>query len=74
MQFLLDRNISTRRGIMLAHLEPASRELKPPDLPVSQQASENSLLLPLYPEMTDDEQRQVIAALQHVCKAAPLAA
>jgi len=74
MQFLLDRNISTRRGIMLAHVEPASRDLNPPELWVSRQASESSLLLPLYPQMTDDEQQRVITALRQIRKLAPLAA
>ncbi len=63
MQQLLDCDITTRRGIMLAHAEPASRELKSASLPTSEAASRNSVLLPLYPQMTDDEQDRVIAQL-----------
>ena len=66
MQRLLDRGIATRRGIMLAHLEPACGVSAPCSLPQSEEASRRSFLLPLYPQMTDDEQRQVISALQEV--------
>ena len=63
MQRLLERGIAMRRGIMLAHLEPACAELSPPALPRSEEASERSLLLPLYPQMTNDDLQQVLAAL-----------
>ncbi|HVU89696.1 MAG TPA: DegT/DnrJ/EryC1/StrS family aminotransferase [Pirellulales bacterium] len=69
MQSLLERGIATRRGIMLAHLEPACADLPPRHLPRSEQASTRSLLLPLYPQMTDDQQREVIAALGAVGQA-----
>ncbi|MEX1232333.1 MAG: DegT/DnrJ/EryC1/StrS family aminotransferase [Planctomycetaceae bacterium] len=64
MQKLLDAGISTRRGIMLSHREPqyAHQPLRQP-LAHSEWASENSLLLPLYPSMTDDEQDFVIEQL-----------
>jgi dTDP-4-amino-4,6-dideoxygalactose transaminase len=64
MQRLLDKGISTRRGIMLAHVEPAYADHpQPQPLPHSESASARSILLPLYPQMTGDEQDQVIAAL-----------
>ncbi len=66
MQQLLEQGIATRRGIMLAHLEPACADLPQRHLPRSVRASERSLLLPLYPQMTDAEQQQVIAALQSI--------
>ncbi len=77
MQWLLERGIATRRGIMLAHLEPACADLPPCHLPLSEQASARSLLLPLYPQMTDDQQHEVIAALaaagrSHAVMAAPI--
>jgi dTDP-4-amino-4,6-dideoxygalactose transaminase len=64
MQRLLDEGIATRRGVMLAHLEepylgPAGRGT----LPRSEEASERSLLLPLYPQMTRPEQDRVLSAL-----------
>jgi dTDP-4-amino-4,6-dideoxygalactose transaminase len=64
MQRLLDQGIASRRGVMLSHLEPPYADA--PDavrLPVSEEASDRSLLLPLYPQMTEAEQDQVIRAL-----------
>ena len=61
MERLLDKEISTRRGIMLAHKEPAYKdgyaEIK---LPVSEQISDSSILLPLYVGMKDEEITYVI--------------
>jgi dTDP-4-amino-4,6-dideoxygalactose transaminase len=64
MQQLLDHGISTRRGIMLSHKEPAyaDHDLRH-DLSQSHRASSRSLLLPLYPGMSDDQQSQVIGRL-----------
>lgn len=65
MQRLLDAGVSTRRGIMLSHLEPAyngHRQIAP--LTDSEEASSRSILLPLYPQMTTAEQDQVLAALR----------
>ena len=65
MQFLLERNIATRRGIMLAHREPAYADLcADVKLPVSEHLSDNSVLLPLYPQMTEEEQQQVVHAVR----------
>lgn len=66
MQRLLEQGISTRRGIMLAHTEPACADLPRPELPQSEEASGRSCLLPLYPQMTDDEQDVVISALNRI--------
>ena len=111
MQMLLDQGISTRRGIMLAHREPAYADsgerragsgdgrgtldsnlancapcklsaldsplsavsLTPEtchlapnsrtDLERSEAASANSFLLPLFPQMTDEQQDAVLTAL-----------
>jgi dTDP-4-amino-4,6-dideoxygalactose transaminase len=64
MQRLLDVGIATRRGIMLAHLEPPYRvQGARPDLPASEAASSRSLLLPLYPDLTAEEQDYVIEQL-----------
>jgi perosamine synthetase len=64
MQRLLDAGISTRRGIMLSHTEPAYGS-HPQFMPLvhSEHASARSILLPLYPQMTSAEQDQVLAAL-----------
>jgi dTDP-4-amino-4,6-dideoxygalactose transaminase len=66
MQQLLDRGIATRRGIMLSHCEPAYSDCAgAADLHRSEEASFNSILLPLYPQMTEEEQNRVITALSH---------
>lgn len=67
MQRLLDRGIATRRGIMVSHLErPYAGG---PALPISERASARSLLLPLYPQMTDAQQDEVVRALFDAAKA-----
>lgn len=66
MQELLDRGIATRRGIMLSHTEPATADLNPPALPASERASHRSVLLPLYPQMTDEEHSEVTRALDEL--------
>jgi len=47
MQFLMDRGISTRRGIMNSHQEPAYRAANW-SLPKSESSRDHSILLPLY--------------------------
>jgi perosamine synthetase len=63
LQRLLDAGMSTRRGIMLAHIEPAylASACSQP-LHVSERASLRSLLLPLYPQMTNTDQDRVVTA------------
>jgi perosamine synthetase len=80
MQRMLDRGVSTRRGVMCAHREAAY----PPGtwrcwtagcdgracthLRVSEAIQDSGLILPLYQQMTDDEQRRVIEALAHALR------
>jgi len=64
MQGLLDRGISSRRGIMTIHREPAYASLcGAVELPSTERASDETLLLPLYPQMTEEEQDSVIRAV-----------
>jgi perosamine synthetase len=63
MQAMLDRGISTRRGIMNSHQEPAYAGTGPWRLPHSEAARDNVVLLPLFGGMTDEEQHRVIEAL-----------
>jgi len=64
MQHMLDAGIATRRGIMCSHREQAYRtEGGRPDLRCSEAAQDGSIILPLYHQMTDDEQVRVIDAL-----------
>ena len=65
MQRLLDAGISTRRGIMCSHVEPpyVGSESVRGALPISEDASARSLLIPLYPQLTREDQDRIIAAL-----------
>jgi perosamine synthetase len=58
MQAMLDRGVATRRGIMCAHREvPYAGDHH---LPASEWAQDRHIILPLYPQMEDDD-------LVHVC-------
>ncbi len=59
MQRLLEKNIATRRGIMAIHQEPcyAGKQYL---LPQTDHITANTVILPLYPSMTDNEIRYVI--------------
>jgi perosamine synthetase len=65
MQELLKVGIATRRGVMAIHLEKAysSGYSEPNELPVTENAALNTLLLPIYATITEEEQEYVI---QHV--------
>jgi len=66
---MLDRGIATRRGIMCAHREPAYAETELRfALPKSERAQDECILLPLYPQMTDDEQACVVSLLKESCR------
>jgi dTDP-4-amino-4,6-dideoxygalactose transaminase len=69
MQALLERGISTRRGIMCAHREPAYqkeswRSIGP--LEHSEQAQDRCVLIPLYSQMEPNEQETVVSSLHEV--------
>lgn len=73
MQVMLDAGVSTRRGIMCAHREPAY-EGEPwlagsPSLTESERAQDRCLILPLFHELTAETQEEVAAALREVCAA-----
>jgi perosamine synthetase len=79
MQTMLDSGISTRRGVMCAHQEPAylpgmwscggktdasaHAENSCTHLLNSEMARDRSIILPLYHQMTEVEQNLVVAAL-----------
>ena len=61
MQRMLDAGISTRRGIMTSHRETAYLiECKGLSLPVSEKASDNSIILPLYVPMNQESITHII--------------
>jgi perosamine synthetase len=68
MQWLLDRGIATRPGVLCAHREPAyDREpwrAGEGGLSESERAQDRSLLLPLFHELTEGQQDRVVDALR----------
>jgi perosamine synthetase len=67
MQALLDRGISTRRGVMTSHRETAYRErCGGLQLPVSEDASDRSIVIPLYVPMSPEEVDYVISEVRSV--------
>jgi dTDP-4-amino-4,6-dideoxygalactose transaminase len=68
MQAMLDRGISTRRGIMNSHLEKAYRGTDThrvaSGLSNSVRAQNETVILPLFMQMTDAEILQVVEAVQ----------
>jgi perosamine synthetase len=72
MQQLLDEGISTRRGVMNAHEEAAypagTWRTTPHGLAESEAARNATLMLPLYHQLTHDEQDRVIASLTRACR------
>ena len=67
MQNMLEAGIATRRGIMCAHREKPYLNPARAPLPHSEAAQDHCIVLPLYPQMTDAEQDQVLAALKRAC-------
>jgi len=64
LQSLLDSGVAAKRGVMTIHREPSYIEVYGPQkLPLTEKASDMSLLLPLFPQMTAAEQDHVVAAL-----------
>jgi dTDP-4-amino-4,6-dideoxygalactose transaminase len=65
MTNLLHRGIATRRGVMASHLEKTYRDrVGKVSLPVTEEATQHTMLIPLFATMTDEEQSYVIDALR----------
>jgi perosamine synthetase len=67
MQLLLDRGVSTRRGVMAIHrerpyLNPHWDQL----LPETNRAADNTIILPLFHQMSEEDQDYVIACIHDV--------
>jgi perosamine synthetase len=65
MQTMLDAGVSTRRGIMCAHREDGYKNGKA--LPNSEFAQDRRIILPMFHQMTEDEQVQVADTLKRAC-------
>lgn len=61
MQFLLDNGISSRRGVLTAHRETAYKSSQPVALPLSEDASDRSIIIPLFVPMNDQEIDYVVS-------------
>jgi perosamine synthetase len=69
MQKMLDAGISTRRGIMTTHRETAYKEeCAGLSLPVSEKACDQSIILPLYIPMKDEDIQMVIDTFTSLLK------
>ncbi|MHC3000558.1 DegT/DnrJ/EryC1/StrS family aminotransferase [Microbacterium sp. HJ5] len=65
LEALADADISARRGIMASHRQPPFMELTPDaGLPASERLSDNTVILPLYHQLTEEDQDRVIAVLR----------
>jgi perosamine synthetase len=66
MQRMLDDGVATRRGVMNAHLEgayPAGTWRAAGPLTRSEEAQATAVVLPLFHQMTEEEQDRVVASL-----------
>jgi dTDP-4-amino-4,6-dideoxygalactose transaminase len=73
-QFGLDREgllarlaadeISARRGIMASHRQPAYADVEHVPLPVTERLTDSTLILPVFHQMTEDQQDRVIASVR----------
>ena len=65
-QFLLSKNIGTEIYYPVPlHMQKCFEYLnyKPEDLPISKQAAETTLALPIYPELTEDDQKYIVSMI-----------
>jgi len=69
MQRLLDAGVSSRRGIMCSHREPAYADLPlPHPLRESERAQDGCILLPLFPGLSAADQDKVADTLREACR------
>ncbi|MEH2526147.1 MULTISPECIES: DegT/DnrJ/EryC1/StrS family aminotransferase [unclassified Bradyrhizobium] len=64
MQAMLDAGVSTRRGIMCAHREACYEGTGHASLVHSEAAQDHCIILPLYPQMSEEEQNTVVNELK----------
>jgi perosamine synthetase len=66
MQSLLDRGISTRRGIMSIHRETPYRGDWDHLLPNTNIATDSAIILPVFHQMTEDDQDFVVECIEQI--------
>ena len=65
MTNLLRRGVATRRGVMASHLEKTyTSRIGKVSLPVTEEATRTTMLIPLFASLTDEEQSWVIESLR----------
>ncbi len=70
MQQLKDVGVATKTGIMCAHREPAYESFPPRfSLPKSENTQDRSLLIPLFTQMTEEEQDFIAQSLRRILTA-----
>ncbi|MBI5639473.1 MAG: DegT/DnrJ/EryC1/StrS family aminotransferase, partial [Nitrospirae bacterium] len=65
MQRLLEKGVATRRGIMAIHMEECYIKCSAV-LPVTERITKNTILLPIYPSMTEEEQSYVVQCIKEI--------
>ena len=68
MAKLLEKGIATRRGIMAIHRELCFRAYAGIYLPNTDRLTDNTLLLPLYPALSAEEQTFIINSIKEIFK------
>jgi dTDP-4-amino-4,6-dideoxygalactose transaminase len=69
MQALLDRGISTRRGIMAIHREPPYRDSRWDKTLIHTDAvTDEAIILPLFHQMTESEHDRVIEGIREISR------
>jgi dTDP-4-amino-4,6-dideoxygalactose transaminase len=64
MRGLAEAGVSARRGIMAAHTEPAYADTSHEPLPVTERLSANSLILPLFHQLTREQQDLIVSVVR----------
>jgi dTDP-4-amino-4,6-dideoxygalactose transaminase len=70
-QHLLDAGIACRPAYMACHVQPVYRGLCPDlYLPNTEKALSSVLILPLFPQMREEDQHYIVKVLREACQAA----
>lgn len=67
MSALADADVSARRGVMAAHRQPA-HALSGATLPITERLTDNSVILPVYHELTEEDLARVVEVLERASR------
>lgn len=68
MEKLLQKGISTRRGVMTSHRETAYKNIGSYNLPISENLCDSSIVLPLFVPMSQIDIEKVISEIRNLLK------